>query len=103
MCSTPKGRNTSNNRNQRPTGSIQMSTGQYASFAKVANSAFDRREAKKAALRSRKDKGIDGKVTEQEISPPYLPLQRTAKEKLRRLFEWLHLSVRKILRPSINN
>jgi hypothetical protein len=94
MCSTPKGKNTSNSRNQCPTGATQMSIGQYASFAKVANSAFERREAKKAALRSVEGQTTDRKVTNQEVSPPYLPLQRTAKGKLCMLFEWLHLSVR---------
>lgn len=92
MCGSLKSQHTSTSRKQYPTGATQLSTRQYESFAQVANSAFDRREAKKTLLLSREIKAISEKTAVQNNGPQYLLLYIKAKEKILLLFAWLHLS-----------
>ncbi|WP_372743050.1 hypothetical protein [Neptunomonas sp.] len=66
MCSSPKSKNTSTSRNGYPTGSTRLSTEQYRSFAQVANSAFQRKEAKEAFKQLRESNATDRKETKQQ-------------------------------------
>ncbi|SFG72491.1 hypothetical protein [Neptunomonas qingdaonensis] len=95
MCSSPKGKNTSTSRNRyHPTGSTQLSTEQYGSFAQVANSALQRREARQALKQLRENAATGRNGTKQQTSPPSSSLYSIIKEKLQVLLRWLDLSAK---------